>query len=111
MLPGKDEWTVIFLEGPYCLGQLHLRSNPGRAQDYGEASTLADVRGTDLYLRRCETRFRVAMLRWEKLAVPFKIGVNVHEMVRGRACPTNSRPVGKRNPARVVPPRAEQDFD
>jgi hypothetical protein len=24
----------------------------------------------------------VAMLGWEKLAVPFKIGVNVHEMVR-----------------------------
>lgn len=83
MLPGEHEWIVIFSQVHTAWGSftydpshdaLRVKVNP-RSSEMHELLTydFDDVKPDSA----------VATLRWEKLAVPFKIGVNVHEIVRG----------------------------
>ena len=81
MIPGENEWTVIFSTnstswGSFTYNQaedaLRVTVKPQTA-DYHEALTYAfdDVNPDS----------SVVTLRWEKVAVPFKVGVNTHEIV------------------------------
>jgi len=82
MIPGQDEWTVIFSKdhtawGSFTYNQaddaLRIAVKP-RASEFHEALTydFNDVKPDSA----------VATLSWEKISVPFKIGVNVHEIVQ-----------------------------
>ena len=81
MIPGENEWTVIFSKnstswGSFTYNQaedaLRVTVKP-QAADFHEALTydFDDVAPDS----------SVVTLRWEKVAVPFKVGVNTHEIV------------------------------
>jgi hypothetical protein len=81
MIPGENEWTVIFSKNSTSWGSftydqaedaLRVTVKPQTA-DFHEALTYDfDDVGPDSSL---------VTLRWEKVAVPFKVGVNTHEIV------------------------------
>lgn len=82
MIPGENEWTVILSKdhtswGSFTYNQaddaLRVTVKP-QASDPHEALTydFDDVKSDSA----------VATLRWEKVAVPIKIGVNVHDIVQ-----------------------------
>ena len=81
MIPGENEWTVIFSRnstswGSFTYNQaedaLRVTVKP-QAAEFHEALTydFDDVNPDST----------VVTLRWEKVAVPFKVGVNTHEIV------------------------------
>jgi hypothetical protein len=81
MIPGENEWTVIFSKNSTSWGSftydpaedaLRVTVKPQTA-DFHEALTydFDDVNPDS----------SVVTLRWEKVAVPFKVGVNTHEIV------------------------------
>ena len=81
MIPGENEWTVIFSRnstswGSFTYNQaedaLRVTVKP-QAAEFHEALTydFDDVNPDSA----------VVTLRWEKVAVPFKVGVNTHEIV------------------------------
>src|SRR6478672_11699275 len=81
MIPGENEWTVIFSKNSTSWGSftydqtedaLRVTVKPQTAE-FHEALTydFDDVRPDS----------SVVTLRWEKVAVPFKVGVNTHEIV------------------------------
>jgi len=82
MIPGQDQWTVIFSKEHQAWGSftytqaddaLRITVKP-QASEMHEALTydFDDVKPDSA----------VATLRWEKIAVPFKVGVNVHDIVQ-----------------------------
>ncbi|HVO81267.1 MAG TPA: DUF2911 domain-containing protein [Terriglobales bacterium] len=82
MIPGENEWTVIFSKNCTSWGSftykeaedaLRVKVTP-QATDMHEALTydFDDVKPDATVLT----------LRWEKVAVPVKIGVNTHEIVQ-----------------------------
>jgi tetratricopeptide (TPR) repeat protein len=81
MIPGENEWTIIFSKahtawGSFSYNQaddaLRVTVKPQSADNH-EALTydFADVKDDSA----------IAMLEWEKLAVPFKVNVNVKEVM------------------------------
>jgi hypothetical protein len=81
MIPGENEWTVIFSNNSTSWGSftydqaedaLRVTVKP-QAAEFHEALTydFDDVTPDS----------SVVTLRWEKVAVPFKLGVNTHEIV------------------------------
>jgi tetratricopeptide (TPR) repeat protein len=81
MIPGENEWTIIFSKSATSWGsfsydkaedalRVTVKPHPG---DSHEALTydFDDVKPDSA----------VVLMSWEKLAVPFKIGVNVNEVV------------------------------
>jgi len=82
MIPGENQWTVIFSKvhtawGSFTYDQsqdaLRITVKP-QASEFREALTydFDDVTADSA----------AATLRWEKISVPFKIGVNVHDIVQ-----------------------------
>jgi len=82
MIPGENEWTIIFSKthtawGSFTYNQaedaLRVTVKPQPSESH-EALTydFDDVKSDSA----------VAALRWEKVAVPFKIDVNVHDIVQ-----------------------------
>jgi len=81
MIPGENEWTVIFSKNSTSWGSftydqaedaLRVTVKP-QTTDFNEALSYDfDDIGSDSSVIR---------LRWEKVAVPFKVGVNTHEIV------------------------------
>jgi hypothetical protein len=82
MLPGKDAWTVIFSKVHTAWGSFTY----GQSQDALRVTVKpqpTEMSEALLYVfDDVKPDSTVATLRWEKLAVSFKIGVNVHEIVR-----------------------------
>src|SRR5262249_28402518 len=83
MIPNENEWTIIFSNVHTAWGSftykeaddaLRITVKPRTAEFMEALSYDFDTVGTDS---------AVATLRWEKVAVPFTIGVNVHEVVAG----------------------------
>lgn len=81
MIPGENEWTVIFSRNSTSWGSftydqsedaLRVTVKP-QAAEFHEALTydFDDVNPDS----------SLVTLRWEKVAVPFKVGVNTHEIV------------------------------
>jgi hypothetical protein len=82
MIPGQDQWTIVFSNVNMAWGSftykeaddaLRVTVKP-QASDPHEALTydFDDVKSDST----------LVTLRWEKLAVPFKIDVNVHDIVQ-----------------------------
>jgi Tfp pilus assembly protein PilF len=82
MLPGENEWTVIFSKvhtawGSYTYDQ---KDDAVRVTVKPQASEVHEALTYDFDDVKPDSA--VATLRWEKLAVPFKIEVKVHDIVQ-----------------------------
>ena len=82
MLPGAHEWTVIFSKVHTAWGSF--------TYDKAEDALRVTVKPQPSEMREALTYdfddvksdSAVAALRWEKIAIPFKIDVNVHEIMK-----------------------------
>ncbi len=81
MIPGENEWTVIFSRNSTSWGSftydqaedaLRVTVKPQTAEFHEALTYDFDDVTPDSF---------VVTLRWEKVAVPFKVGVNTHEIV------------------------------
>lgn len=81
MIPGENEWTVIFSRNSTSWGSftydqaedaLRVTVKPQTADFHEALAYDFDDVGPDS---------SVVTMRWEKVAVPFKVGVNTHEIV------------------------------
>src|ERR1700716_3385381 len=81
MIPGESEWTVIFSKNSTSWGSftydqaedaLRIMVKPQTAEFHEALTYDFDDVSPDA---------SVVTLRWEKVAVPFKVGVNTHEIV------------------------------
>jgi hypothetical protein len=81
MIPGENEWTVIFSKNSTSWGSFTYdqAEDALRVTVKPQAAELHDALTYDFDDPKPDSS--VVTLRWEKLAVPFKIGVNVNEVV------------------------------
>jgi len=82
MIPAENEWTVIFSRihtdwGSYTYNPAH---DALRVKVKPQPAEMREALSYDLDVVTPDST--VATLRWEKLAVPFRIHVNVHDLVR-----------------------------
>jgi hypothetical protein len=81
MIPGENEWTVIFSKSAASWGSF--------TYDQGEDALRVTVKPQATEFHEALTYdfddvapdSSVVTMRWEKVAVPFKVGVNTHEIV------------------------------
>jgi hypothetical protein len=93
MIPGQDEWTVIFSKNSSAWGSFTYN----QAEDALRVTVKpqpAEMKEALAYeVDNVGPNSAVVSMRWEKIAVPFKVEVNTHELVaaslhdqlRGRA--------------------------
>jgi tetratricopeptide (TPR) repeat protein len=82
MIPGHDQWTVIFSKEHVAWGSFTYKQADDalRVMVKPQASDAHEALTYDFDDVKAESA--VATLRWEKVAVPFKIDVNVHDIVQ-----------------------------
>jgi tetratricopeptide (TPR) repeat protein len=81
MLPGENEWTVIFSRNSTSWGSFtyNQAEDALRVSVKPQATEFHEVLTYDFDDVNPDST--VVTLRWEKVAVPFKVGVNTHEIV------------------------------
>ncbi len=81
MLPGEDQWTVIFSKMSNAWGSFTYdeKEDALRVTVKPQTAELHDALTYDFDDLKADSA--VATLRWEKVAVPFKIAVNVNDVV------------------------------
>ena len=81
MIPGENEWTVIFSKNSTSWGAFTYTQDEDalRVTVKPEAAELHDALTYDF--DKLQPNSVVAKLEWEKVAVPFKIDVDVHAIV------------------------------
>lgn len=81
MLPGEKEWTVIFSKMSEAWGSFTYdeKEDAMRVTVKPQASEMHDALTYDF--DDLKENSATATLRWEKVAVPFKIAVNVNDVV------------------------------
>jgi tetratricopeptide (TPR) repeat protein len=81
MLPGEDQWTVIFSKMAIAWGSFTYdeKEDALRVTVKPQPAELHDALTYDFDDLKADSA--VATLRWEKVAVPFKIAVNVNDVV------------------------------
>lgn len=82
MIPGENEWTVIFSKihtdwGSYTYNPAH---DALRVKVKPQSSEMREALSYDLDVVTPDST--VATMRWEKIALSFKIDVKVHDLVR-----------------------------
>jgi len=82
MLPGENQWTIIFSKTHTAWGSFTYKEADDalRVTVKPQASEPHEALTYDFDDVKADSA--VATLRWEKVAVPFKIEVNVHDIVR-----------------------------
>jgi len=81
MIPGENEWTIIFSKNSTSWGSFtyNQAEDALRVTVKPQATDLHDALTYDFDDVGADSS--VVTLRWEKVAVPFKVGVNTHEIV------------------------------
>ena len=81
MLPKEGEWTVIFSKNPTSWGAFSYKQDEDalRVKVAPQASELHDALTYDFDGLKADSA--VVTMRWDKIAVPFKIAVNVNDTV------------------------------
>ncbi|HXM19935.1 MAG TPA: DUF2911 domain-containing protein [Terriglobales bacterium] len=82
MIPGENQWTIIFSKSHAAWGSFTYKDAEDalRVTVKPQASEPHEALTYDFDDVKPDSA--VATLRWEKLAVPFKIDVNVHDIVQ-----------------------------
>jgi Protein of unknown function (DUF2911)/Tetratricopeptide repeat len=81
MIPGENEWTVIFSRVATAWGSFTYseKEDALRVKVKPEAAAFHEALTYDFDRPTADSA--VVIMSWDKVAVPFKIGVNVHEAV------------------------------
>lgn len=81
MIPGENEWTVIFSKNSTSWGSFTYDQGEDalRVTVKPQAADMHEALTYDFDDLKADST--VATLRWEKVAVPFKVAVNVNEVV------------------------------
>jgi tetratricopeptide (TPR) repeat protein len=82
MIPRENQWTVIFSNVHTAWGSFTYREADDALRVTVKPQTSEMHEALIYQFDDVKSDSAVATLRWEKLAVPFKIGVNVHEVVQ-----------------------------
>lgn len=82
MIPAEDQWTVIFSKVHTAWGSFTYNESEDalRVTVKPQASDMHEALTYDFDDVKADSA--VVTLRWEKVAVPFKVGVDVHEIVK-----------------------------
>src|SRR5579864_4112912 len=81
MIPGENEWTVIFSKVSTAWGSFTYKQDDDalRVKVKPQAAELHDALAYDFDDVKPDSA--VVTMRWEKVAVPFKVHVNVNDLV------------------------------
>ncbi|MGA8620177.1 MAG: DUF2911 domain-containing protein [Candidatus Sulfotelmatobacter sp.] len=81
MIPGENQWTVIFSKSSTAWGSFTYKQDEDalRVTVKPQAAELHDALTYDFDDLKADST--VVTLRWEKVAVPFKVAVNVNDIV------------------------------
>jgi tetratricopeptide (TPR) repeat protein len=81
-IPGENQWTVIFSKVHTAWGSFtyNQADDALRVTVKPQATELREAMAFDFDDVKADSA--VATLRWEKIAVPFKVDVNVHDIVQ-----------------------------
>jgi len=81
MIPNAEEWTVIFSKNSTSWGSFTYKQDEDalRVTVKPQAAEMHEALTYDFDQVRAESA--VVVLEWEKVAVPFKVGVDVHSVV------------------------------
>jgi hypothetical protein len=81
MIPGETEWTVIFSKSAAAWGSFTYKQEEDalRVKVKPQAAEMHDALAYDFDDVKPDST--VVTMRWEKVAVPFKVHVNVNEIV------------------------------
>jgi Protein of unknown function (DUF2911) len=81
MIPDANEWTIIFSKNSTSWGSFTY-DQPEDALRVTVKPRAADMHNALTYdFDQLQPDSAVVVLEWEKIAVPFKVSVNVHELV------------------------------
>jgi tetratricopeptide (TPR) repeat protein len=82
MIPAADEWTVIFSKNSTSWGAFTYdqAEDALRVNVKPQAAEMHDALTYDFDQMKADSA--VVVLEWEKVAVPFKVSVNVHDVVQ-----------------------------
>lgn len=82
MIPNADEWTIIFSTNSTSWGSFTYDQKEDALRVTVKPQT-ADMHNALIYdFDQLQPDSAVVELEWEKVAVPFKISVNVHDVVQ-----------------------------
>jgi tetratricopeptide (TPR) repeat protein len=81
MIPGQDQWTVIFSKNSSSWGSFTYKQNEDalRINVKPQPTDMHDALAYDFDDVKSDSA--VVTMRWEKVAVPFKVHVNVNDIV------------------------------
>jgi tetratricopeptide (TPR) repeat protein len=81
MIPGADQWTVIFSKDAAAWGSFSYKQADDalRVTVKPQAAEARDALAYDFDNLKADSA--VVTMRWDKVAVPFKVAVNVNEIV------------------------------
>src|SRR5215471_16415539 len=81
MIPGENEWTVIFSKDSGAWGSFSYKQDDDalRVKVKPQSTELHDALAYDFDDVKADSA--VVTLRWDKVAVPFKVHVNVNDIV------------------------------
>jgi hypothetical protein len=81
MIPGENEWTVIFSKNSAAWGSFTYKQEEDalRVKVKPQATEMHDALAYDFDDMKPDSA--VVTMRWEKVAVPFKVHVNVNDIV------------------------------
>jgi len=81
MIPGQDQWTVIFSKDSAAWGSFSYKQENDalRVNVKPQATDLHDSLAYDFDDVKADST--VVTMRWEKVAIPFKVQVNVNDIV------------------------------
>jgi len=81
MIPGESEWTVIFSKNSTAWGSFTYKQDEDalRVKVKSQTADLHDALAYDFDDVKPDST--VVTMRWEKVAVPFKVHVNVNDLV------------------------------
>jgi len=81
MIPGENEWTVIFSRNSTSWGSFTYDQKEDALRVTVKSQTAEFHEALTYDFDDVKPDSSTVTLRWEKIAVPFKVGVNTHEIV------------------------------
>jgi hypothetical protein len=81
MIPGESQWTVIFSKNSTSWGSFTYKQEDDALRVNVKAQAAEEHDALTYDFDDVKPGSAVVTMRWEKVAVPFKVGVNVNDLV------------------------------
>jgi Protein of unknown function (DUF2911) len=82
MIPGENEWTVIFSKVSSAWGSFTYKESEDALRVTVKSQTTEPHDALTYDFDQLKTDSAVATMRWDKVAVPFTVAVNVNQIVQ-----------------------------